>query len=230
MRSRSRGCRADGGGAAGHHVGVRVHHFVALGHAWPPSGKQGTGHRRLGRPLPVEFALNLAREAMPYAVRHWMGTTPVRRTTLTTHTTHSRTDRNGVLMKGKAALVVGMAAGYVLGTRDGRERYEQIKSQADRLWNDPKVQKNVAQAQDVVKEKAPGRAGQGLGRGAQGHQQGQGRRLLVLELRRRHRGHRDRAAARRPRGPPSTTSPVPPATPSTTSVPGDQKLPGGLDG
>ena len=58
-------------------------------------------------------------------------------------------------MKGKAALVVGLAAGYVLGTRDGRGRYEQIKSQANRLWNDPKVQKNVAQASDVVKDKAP---------------------------------------------------------------------------
>ena len=58
-------------------------------------------------------------------------------------------------MKGKATLILGMAAGYVLGTRDGRERYEQIKSQANRLWNDPKVQEKASQAQDVVKEKAP---------------------------------------------------------------------------
>ena len=58
-------------------------------------------------------------------------------------------------MKGKAALLVGMAAGYVLGTRDGRERYEQIKGQANRLWNDPKVQEKAGQAQDLVKEKAP---------------------------------------------------------------------------
>jgi hypothetical protein len=58
-------------------------------------------------------------------------------------------------MKGKASLIIGLATGYVLGTRDGRARYEQIKSQANRLWNDPTVQKNVAQAQDVVKEKAP---------------------------------------------------------------------------
>jgi len=58
-------------------------------------------------------------------------------------------------MKGKAGLVVGMAAGYVLGTRDGRGRYEQIKTQAERLWNDPKVQKKAAQAQDLAKQKAP---------------------------------------------------------------------------
>lgn len=58
-------------------------------------------------------------------------------------------------MKGKAALLVGMAAGYVLGTRDGRERYEQIKGQANKVWNDPKVQEKAGQAQDLVKEKAP---------------------------------------------------------------------------
>jgi hypothetical protein len=58
-------------------------------------------------------------------------------------------------MKGKASLVLGIAAGYVLGTRDGRERYEQITSQVNRLWNDPTVQRNVSQAQHVVKEKAP---------------------------------------------------------------------------
>jgi hypothetical protein len=37
-------------------------------------------------------------------------------------------------MKGKIALVVGGAAGYVLGARAGRERYEQIVSQARGLW------------------------------------------------------------------------------------------------
>lgn len=56
-------------------------------------------------------------------------------------------------MKTKAALVVGLAAGYVLGTRDGRERYEQIKSQATRVWQDPRVQQKAAQAQDLAKEK-----------------------------------------------------------------------------
>jgi len=58
-------------------------------------------------------------------------------------------------MKGKAGLVVGMAAGYVLGARDGRGRYEEIKTQAERLWNDPKVQQKAAAAQDLAKQKAP---------------------------------------------------------------------------
>ena len=36
-------------------------------------------------------------------------------------------------MRGKAGLVIGLAIGYVLGTRAGRERYEQIKAQAARI-------------------------------------------------------------------------------------------------
>ena len=56
---------------------------------------------------------------------------------------------------GKATLVVGLAAGYVLGTRDGRERYEQIKTRATRFVQDPRVQRKASQAQDLAKEKAP---------------------------------------------------------------------------
>lgn len=58
-------------------------------------------------------------------------------------------------MVGKVALVVGLGVGYVLGARDGRARYDQIKSQADRLWHDPKVQEKASQAQELAKRKAP---------------------------------------------------------------------------
>jgi hypothetical protein len=34
-------------------------------------------------------------------------------------------------------------AGYVLGARAGRERYEQIKAQAERVWDQPVVQGQV---------------------------------------------------------------------------------------
>ena len=50
-------------------------------------------------------------------------------------------------MKGKVGLVVGLAAGYVLGTRAGRERYEQIKEQATKVWELDPVQAQVAKAQ-----------------------------------------------------------------------------------
>ena len=58
-------------------------------------------------------------------------------------------------MKGKILLVTGLAVGYVLGTRAGREKYEQIKATANKFWNDPRVQRQVNQAEDFVKDKAP---------------------------------------------------------------------------
>jgi hypothetical protein len=44
-------------------------------------------------------------------------------------------------MRGKLILVVGLATGYVLGSRAGRPRYEQIKVAADKVWNLAPVQK-----------------------------------------------------------------------------------------
>lgn len=58
-------------------------------------------------------------------------------------------------MKNKLVFAAGMAAGYVLGTRAGRESYEQLKSRAQELWNNPKVQETVASTTDTLKSKAP---------------------------------------------------------------------------
>lgn len=58
-------------------------------------------------------------------------------------------------MKGKLALVAGVAAGYVLGTRAGRERYDQLRDQARTMWRDPRVQQKVSDAEHAVQEKAP---------------------------------------------------------------------------
>jgi hypothetical protein len=44
-------------------------------------------------------------------------------------------------MKGKLGIAVGLAAGYVLGTRAGRERYQQLTASAKRLADDPSVQR-----------------------------------------------------------------------------------------
>jgi len=57
-------------------------------------------------------------------------------------------------MKGKILLVVGLGIGYVLGTRAGRERYEEIKAAASKLWNDPRIQSSVDQASDFVSDGA----------------------------------------------------------------------------
>ena len=62
-------------------------------------------------------------------------------------------------MQGRILFVAGAAIGYVLGARAGRRRYEQIKSAADRVWNDRNVQKGVNEVvgtvQGFVKDKAP---------------------------------------------------------------------------
>lgn len=62
-------------------------------------------------------------------------------------------------MKGKILLVTGVAIGYVLGAKAGRQRYEDIKATASKLWGDPRVQKQVHDAGDFVKDKAPDVAG-----------------------------------------------------------------------
>lgn len=58
-------------------------------------------------------------------------------------------------MRGKILFAAGLAVGYVLGTRAGRERYEQMARAARSFWNDPRVQRRVDQVEDFVKEKAP---------------------------------------------------------------------------
>lgn len=55
----------------------------------------------------------------------------------------------------KLGMLTAGAVGYVLGARAGRERYEQIVFQAQRLWTNPRVQQGVSDAQDLAKEKAP---------------------------------------------------------------------------
>lgn len=56
-------------------------------------------------------------------------------------------------MKGKIAFVLGAAAGYVLGSRAGRERYEQIKAGAQKLWNTAPVQRGRDEVSGFVSTK-----------------------------------------------------------------------------
>jgi len=55
----------------------------------------------------------------------------------------------------KLTILLSGAVGYVLGTRAGRERYEQIKGLASKVKDDPRVQERAQQAADLAKEKAP---------------------------------------------------------------------------
>src|SRR3954462_1818395 len=57
-------------------------------------------------------------------------------------------------MKGKLAVLTGVGVGYVLGTRAGRERYEQMRAGASRLWQDPRGAQKRQQAAHVAKDQA----------------------------------------------------------------------------
>lgn len=54
----------------------------------------------------------------------------------------------------KLTLLTAAAAGYVLGARAGRERYDQIADAARSVAGNPKVQSATAQAQSVVADQA----------------------------------------------------------------------------
>lgn len=53
-------------------------------------------------------------------------------------------------MRGKVLFVVGLGVGYVLGTRAGRRRYDQIKAAAQNIWESEPVQWGVHQVQDYA--------------------------------------------------------------------------------
>lgn len=63
-------------------------------------------------------------------------------------------------MRYRMTFVVGLAAGYVLGSKAGRERYEQIKQAAQRVADNPRVQgaagvvgAQVSKAADVARHR-----------------------------------------------------------------------------
>jgi len=52
-------------------------------------------------------------------------------------------------MRGKLIFITGVGVGYVLGTRAGRARFDQMVAQAKKVWESPTVQEaaGVGQAQ-----------------------------------------------------------------------------------
>ena len=57
-------------------------------------------------------------------------------------------------MKKLTVLVAG-GIGYVLGTKAGRERYEQIKGVARKVKDNPTVQEKTHHAADLARQQAP---------------------------------------------------------------------------
>ncbi len=50
----------------------------------------------------------------------------------------------------KTGLLVGFGVGYVLGTKAGRERYEELKASWDQFMGNPSVQRAVTKGREVV--------------------------------------------------------------------------------
>lgn len=63
-------------------------------------------------------------------------------------------------MKSKLLLGIGIAAGYVLGSRSGRAAYDKLKARAASIWASKPVQDKVSAATEAIKEKAPEMADQ----------------------------------------------------------------------
>ncbi len=55
----------------------------------------------------------------------------------------------------KLLLLVAFAAGYVLGARAGRQRYEQIMNAANRVKDDPHVRSAASTVAETAKGQAP---------------------------------------------------------------------------
>jgi len=50
----------------------------------------------------------------------------------------------------KLGVVIGFAAGYVLGTKAGQQRFDQIRRTADKAWHSPPAEKIKATASDAA--------------------------------------------------------------------------------
>lgn len=57
-------------------------------------------------------------------------------------------------MKGKILFVAGVATGYVLGSKAGRQAYERIMKRAKQAWDDPAVQKTVSEVGQLAQDAA----------------------------------------------------------------------------
>jgi hypothetical protein len=62
-------------------------------------------------------------------------------------------DKGGTMRKLLA--LTSFAAGYVLGAKAGRDRYEQIRRLALRIKDDPRVQETAHNAADLARAQAP---------------------------------------------------------------------------
>ena len=58
-------------------------------------------------------------------------------------------------MKSKLLLIIGLGAGYVLGARAGREKYDAMKAQVDKVWENPRVARARRDVEAYTRQQAP---------------------------------------------------------------------------
>jgi hypothetical protein len=106
-------------------------------------------------------------------------------------------------MRYRIVFIVGLAVGYVLGTRAGRERYEQLRTLARKTADNPAVQ----QAAGAVQGKAAGYAKTARGKLAEGA--GAAKAKVGGKIQERVPGMRTRDANGHASGGPDNYVPVP---------------------
>ena len=57
-------------------------------------------------------------------------------------------------MKGKILLIAGIATGFVLGSKAGRQAYDRLSAKAHEMWGDPATQKVISQAETIARDAA----------------------------------------------------------------------------
>jgi hypothetical protein len=77
------------------------------------------------------------------------------------HRTHGAAVCENPQMKFRTGLVIGLAAGYVLGAKAGRERYDKIVALSNKLKTNESVLK-AAEVAERTTRKPRGMAGDGL--------------------------------------------------------------------
>lgn len=58
-------------------------------------------------------------------------------------------------MKRKLLFLFGLAIGYVIGARAGREKYDKLKATAEHYWQDPRVSKVRSDVETYARTQAP---------------------------------------------------------------------------
>jgi len=124
------------------------------------AGKRSTGQaRQVGSQL-AEGADHLTHDVLSAARRSGTGTARAVAGTVAPVTDAAATvAHTGRTTMGLIRNAVILGAGYVLGTRAGRERYEQIRDKAQQVWQRPQVQQASQKVKGTVSQRLPGGSG-----------------------------------------------------------------------